>query len=147
MNSTAHRLAILGALCQTAIPVGVIATILRMESAIGHIDTRTDDMQVVMKQIGEATSGLGAAFDATLWAIGFAMLGLVPFIIALTKFSYRQKWAFWFSCIYGVVLTIFSLLTAPFGIFLMIYALIHKSEFLKNVPLGITVGPNPAEPG
>lgn len=57
---------------------------------------------------------------------------LMLFIFAITRLRYRRKWVFWFSCIYGGCLACLVPLGTPFGLFPLIYALIHRREFVPS---------------
>ncbi len=124
-SRTAHRLALFGAVSQFLVPVAFITSWFRM-SAISNGTTFSDTSEVgqIVGRIESVTSALGKAFDDLLiWCL-IAVVALIPFIIAITRFKYRRRWAFWFCCLYGG-----AMIGTPFGLFLLIYALIHKKEF------------------
>lgn len=131
MNKKAHYLAVFGGISQVLIPISLLISQFRLHSALAGVDLKhTEDAQQVISSMDTMFRQMGSAVDFFLWALGFALLGLVFFIIAITRFSYRRNWAFWFSCIYGACLTVLGPIGIPFGLFLLIYALIHRQEFL-----------------
>jgi hypothetical protein len=67
--------------------------------------------------------------DGIRVGLSVAMAGLLLFIIALTRFQYRRRWAFWFACLYGGFLLFVLPATIPFGIFLLVYAFKKRDEF------------------
>lgn len=133
MNKSAHFIAVAGMASQVLIPAGFGVSLLRLHSAVSEVNlNQTTDVQQITAFIGTATSEMGSAFEPLLWAFGFAMAGLMLFIVAITRFRYRRRWAFWFSCIYGACLPCLFPLGLPFGLFLLIYALIHRHEFVST---------------
>lgn len=135
MNRIAHFLALFGAASQTLIPISFVVSQFRLDAAVSGMDlSRPSDVQHVMSSFNTTISQMGSAFDFLLWSFGFAMLALVLFIVGITRLRYRRKWAFWFACIYGGCLACFVPLGTPFGLFLLIYALIHRQEFLPSAP-------------
>ncbi|MCX6854586.1 MAG: hypothetical protein NTV80_06735 [Verrucomicrobia bacterium] len=133
MNKNAHYLAALGATSQILIPIGFLVSQLRLQSAVSGMNlSNTADVEKLSSQINIVTSQMGASHDSYLWAIGFAMLTLIPFIFAITRLRYRRKWAFWFSCIYGACLMCLFPIGTPFGLFLLIYALLHRQQFMVS---------------
>ncbi len=133
MKTNAHYLAVTGAVSQVLIPIGLVVSQLRLHSAVSGMDFKESvDVQQVISSLQTTTSQMGRAFDFSIWAFGFAMLALVLFIVAITRLRYRCKWAFWFSCIYGGCLTCLAPIGTPFGLLLLIYALIHRQEFVLS---------------
>jgi len=98
MNKNGHYLAVFGAASQVLIPIGFVVSQLRLHSAVSGMDfNHSVDVQQVISGLHTTTSQMGRAFDFFLWALGFAMLTLLLFIIAITRLRYRRNWAFWFS--------------------------------------------------
>lgn len=130
MNKNAHCLAVIGATSQILIPIGFVVSQMRIHSAISGLDlSQPSGIQQAIFSLRTKTGDVGTAFEFFLWAFGFSMLGLVLFIVALTGLKYRRKWAFWFSCIYGVCLTCLFPIGKLFGLFILIYGLIRRQEF------------------
>jgi len=137
MNQSAHFLALSGALSQLLLPAGLVAYQLRIHSTITAVavSQETNDVDQIMATIDSSIGQMGNAFGLVLWCLGLAMAGLIPFLIAITRLRYRRTWAFWFSCIYGGCLIG---LFPPFGLFLLIFALMHRQEFAPTFsPPGI----------
>ena len=133
MNKNGHYLAVFSAASQVLIPVGFVVSQLRLHSAVSGMDfSHSVDFQQAISSFHTTTSQMERTFDFFLWALGFAILTLVLFIVAITRLRYRRNWAFWFSCIYGACLTCLAPLGTPFGLFLLIYALIHRQEFVPS---------------
>jgi hypothetical protein len=63
--------------------------------------------------------------------LGLALVGILLFILAINAGKYRKTWAFWFACIYGGCLLLIFPDGLPFGIFLLVYALSKRNEFLS----------------
>lgn len=99
MKKHSHTLAVIGAASQSTILIGFGLMLWRWSEAISAIDLGSDDQQRVMASIGKVTEQMSHAADLVLWAFGIAMLGLGLFVVAITKFNYRRKWAFWFACL------------------------------------------------
>jgi hypothetical protein len=135
MNRIAHSFAVFGAASQVLIPISFVVSQTRLDAALSGMDlSQPSDAQHVMSSVNTTISQMGSAFDFLLWVFGFAMLALVLFIGGITRLRYRRKWAFWFSCIYGGCLACIVPFGTPFGLFLLIYALIHRQEFLPSAP-------------
>ena len=97
MNRTAHFLAL-----QFLIPITLWMSIADLNSAVASLDlSQHDRVDRVMTSVGNVTGKMGTAVEPILWGGGLAIVGLVVFAIAITRFRYRRPWAFWFSCIYG----------------------------------------------
>jgi hypothetical protein len=133
MNKNAHYLAALGATSQILIPIGFLVLLWRLQSAVSGMNfSRTTDDEKLISHINVMTIQMGASHDSFIWAIGIAMLTLISFIFAITRLRYRRKWAFWFSCIYGACLMCLFPIGTPFGLFLLIYALLHRQQFMVS---------------
>lgn len=133
MKTNAHYLAIFGASSQVLVPIGFAVSLLHLQSAAsGQEWSQFDDLQHVISSFNTTTNQMASAFDFFLWAFGFAMLALVFFFVAIIRLRYRRQWVFWFSCIYGACLTCLAPLGTPFGLFLLIYALMHRQEFVPS---------------
>lgn len=81
--------------------------------------------------VSRLSDSIGVVLIST--AIGFiiGIIGLVLLIVSLTGCRYRAEWFFWSLVIYGVLaLTAFPVGTA-FGIFVLVYCLTKRHEFLR----------------
>ena len=130
MNRTAHFLAVTGVALQLLIPITLWMSIADMNSAVASLDlSQHDRVDRVMTSVGNVTGKMGTAVEPILWGGGLAIIGLVVFAIAITRFRYRRPWAFWFSCIYGGCMALVFPTGTPFGLFLLIFALTRRTEF------------------
>jgi len=131
MKRHAHLLALFGAFSQLLIPAGLLRYWMLLDSAMMRIDlSDTRDTKRMMDSIGQVMNSTRTSVDSFVWAFLLAMIGLVPFIYAMTRLQYRRPWAFWFACIYGGLLTFSPPVGTVFGLILLIYALSHRHEFV-----------------
>lgn len=132
-KSPASTLALVGAVLHVAIPVGFVVTIWRLGNAISGMEfADTEDVSVVMASLQGVTGGMGRAFDSVLIGMAIALVGAMLFTVALTRYRFRRPWAFWFACVGGCVFTLLIPFWLPVWVFLLIYALMHRREFLPG---------------
>ena len=130
-KGSGHFSAVTGATLQVAIPAGVVGAQLRISSAQAKLSfDRLDDVGKVMKTLNVSIGEMHTAFEPVLWGIGVAFIGIIMFVVAITRLRYRREWAFWFACVYGGCLILLFPVGTPFGVFLLIYALTRRQEFL-----------------
>jgi hypothetical protein len=122
-------LAKIGAFLQPAQVIGFMLSWFSMREAMSLGAAAVPEGGVVIKDV---TADASHAFDYFLFGIGIAVVGLIFVIIAATWFRYRASWFFWFMCIYGGAMIMSYM--APFGLFLVIYALMKKREFPLDPP-------------
>jgi lipid-A-disaccharide synthase-like uncharacterized protein len=137
MNSAPSKagkvLAQVGVASQASWVIGVIGTALAMMSAFKTLgSTGAGDVSNLSAAIGEALVSTAAG-------ITVASVGLILVIISVTACRNRAPWLFWFCTIYGGLIT---LLLNPFGLFLLVYALVKRQEFLN--PAGAEPRPSHA---
>lgn len=145
MKKHAHSCALFGAVSQLLIPIGLVVSMFRLQAAASGLRlAQATELRQITSSLSSATTQMAEAFDYHLATLGLAMVGLVFFIIAITRFKYRRPWAFWFSCVHGALLICLFPLGLPLGLFLLIYALIHRQEFLSNSHLPNAPGSLPA---
>jgi len=130
-KSPAAILAPLGAVLHLAIPAGFVLTIRDLGNAVNGMDfTGKEDVSAVMISLDGVTSGMGRAFNSTLFGLAIALIGATLFTVALARYRFRQPWAFWFACVGGCVFTLLVPFWLPVWVFLLIYALMHRREFV-----------------
>jgi hypothetical protein len=130
MNKSAHSRAILGACLQMALPAGIMSQKLMMSAWRMEISKpyNVDEIVSTIRRLDETTYGF-------VWAgLVVSLIGFILFTQAITAQRYRRSWAFWFACVYGSLMTVTFPFVTPFGVFLLVYALIHRKEFLREQP-------------
>jgi hypothetical protein len=135
MQTSKHApaLAHIGAWSQLLLLVGGGATILRIQGAPQLVDlTDPAVVEKVTASIGQMTTHLGRAFDPFLLSFGLSMVLLTLFFVAVMKLGYRRPWAFYFSLVYGVVLFSLVPIGVPFGLLLIVFALVNHRSFLAQ---------------
>ena len=130
-------LACIGVALQVAPFLWVIAyfiTIYRLLRLMGspHPDDFMRPSQWIHATNSELNSILGGGLAMILSGAFLGLFGLILLIIALVWLRYRAEWFFWFSIIYGVLLLLGFPFGTPFGIFLLVYALTKRNEFLDR---------------
>ncbi len=132
MKNLTHVLALIGAGSQALLPIGVVYA-WRMLTLTPHVDLDSTDMDKTLAGVKTMIQQLQETSDKAvvmlLGFFGFALLGLVLFGVALAFLRYRRAWAFWFACLYGSLLLLLFPVGTLFGVFLLVYALAHRSEF------------------
>jgi hypothetical protein len=101
------------------------------------------DTEVIISQVNETTQKLSYGAEIVSVASLVAIGGLIAFTIALMRFQYRRRWAFWFSILHGGVLLFLVPIGTLFGIFLLVYAVSHHREFRGKIPVAVLC-PEPA---
>ncbi|MCB1225016.1 MAG: hypothetical protein KDK99_04320 [Verrucomicrobiales bacterium] len=140
MKKTAPYLAVFGAASQTLIPIGIVVLQMKFQAAVAKIDlSGASDPKHVISITNATISQMRSASDFLFWIFGCALVALTLFIVSITRLRYRRKWAFWFACIYGGCLTCIVPLGTPFGLFLLVYALIHRQEFVPSASVPTTL--------
>ena len=124
------RFAVIGIVLQLApcIPVlAYFAVILALfRQASGTLDPAQGNAL-----LGRAEAQVIGVLVLTAACLLASLVGLVLFVVALTKLRYRAEWFFWFLVIYSVILLgAFPIGTAA-AIFFWIYCLTRRQEFLK----------------
>ena len=114
-------LAWIGVGLQTGWPVGVAGTIVGMVSAFAGLGASG------VGDPSKLSAAIGEVLVSTFTDILVASVGLIPLIVSVTFYRYRVRWRFWFCTIHGGFLT---LLANPLGLFLLIFALVKRCEFL-----------------
>ena len=126
-NHYGKTFAILGTAFQVA-PVSwfLIYLSLLVKGFFRFIKNPTPDFGQVFSIYTNALLAVSICF-----AIG--ILGLILLLIALLKHRYRAEWFFWFLVLYGFMLFgIFPILGIIVGLFLIIYCLTNRREFLNR---------------
>lgn len=113
-------LAKIGAWMQAAQLVGVIGTSAGMIQAFNELGTHG------VADSGKLSAAISWALHWGMISTCIAVIGLVLVVIAATVYRYRAPWFFWFLCLYGTLILAHLL---PFGLFCLIYALMHRHEF------------------
>lgn len=137
----AHFLAVAGAGSQILILVVWVISQWRLRSVVSAMNLeKAGEVPQVAASLQTVTAQMGRELDVWLGAVGLALLGWMLFIYAITRLKYRRLWAFWFACIYGACLICVVPLGTPFGLFLVIFAWIHRQEFISSAaPRSISV--------
>jgi hypothetical protein len=113
----------LGAWLQLAQVIGFAGTVNGMRKAFSTLKTSgAGDPEKLSGAIGEVLM-------AAAGGIAVSLVGVFLVIIAITVCRYRAVWMFWFLCLYGGLMT--PTYFFPFGLFLLIYGLVKKDEFLR----------------
>jgi len=139
MNKRAHWLALLGAYAQLLPVIGLVLMKLRTEDAMKRFRPNGSTDEIV-SAIDGVSSEIAGAQDGFLISFGIALVGVLIFIVAISLLRYRRPWAFWFSCLYGPTLLLLTPLAFPLGLFLLIYALLHREEFRSGDVHGPATG-------
>ena len=135
MKTLPSALAVIGAMLQLALPIGLVSSQVLLHRSVSRFDlSHLDDVGSVSSAIRATTASMGTAMDHFWIGFGIALLGLGLFIIALTRLRFRHRWAFWFASVYGGFLVFVFPIGTPFGLFLLIYSLIHRVEFGVRPP-------------
>ena len=130
MNHSGCFLAITGAVLQLPAPLSLLIGQLRFNGAFSAAKmNQMQEVSEVESALNEFTRLMASQIDLILWTIGVAILGLVAFSVAVTKYKYRGKWAYWFGCIYGCCFPLVFIWGTPLGLFLVIYSLRHRQEY------------------
>lgn len=79
----------------------------------------------------QLSENIGEVLIATAIGLGFSLVGLVLIGIALFASRYRAPWFFWFLVIYGGLLLFNFPVGTVFGIFILVYCLTNKTQFLS----------------
>ena len=87
-----------------------------------------------MKPFNQISSIYMDSLLLAVFGLVIGIVGLILLIIALVKYRYRAEWFFWFLVVYGGVL-----IATPFGIFFVVYCLVHRREFVSFQPLRVEV--------
>ncbi|MFN7560943.1 MAG: hypothetical protein ACK5TH_04125 [Prosthecobacter sp.] len=134
MAKPAKTIAVIGAALQLAWVVGLLLTLGQLNRATAEFDlSQATNNNEVAAMLSRATATMGSAFDASLLGLGVSILGVGIFGYALTRLRFRERWAFWFATIHGSLLVCLFPLGTPFGLFLLIQALSHRTEFGQSI--------------
>ena len=137
-NSKGKTYAVLGTCFQLTPVIWVFAyliAIARLLKLVTHIKSNPSmALEDVMKPFNKMSSIYMDSFLLAFFGLALGVIGLVFLVIALVKFRYRAEWFFWFLMIYGSLL-----IATPFGIFFVVYCLVHRREFVSFQPLKMEV--------
>ena len=131
-STTGRFLAIAGAICQIGPIVGLAGTMLGMKQAFDSLGTsNVGGVSPLSGGVSGLSDSIGVVLISTAIGLIVGIIGLILLIVSLTGCRYRAEWFFWFLVIYGVLaLTGFPVGTV-FGVFVLVYCLTKRHEFLR----------------
>lgn len=138
MAKAAKIIALIGGVLQLAWLPGLLLTLIQLDRTTSQFDSsKVTNNNEVISMLSKATEAMGSSFDAYLLGLGLSLVGVVFFGYALTRLHFRQEWAFWLAAIHGSLLVFVFPFGTPFGLFLLIYALSHRTEFGRRPDLAV----------
>lgn len=141
MNQKGKNLAIWGVALQLGTVVGLLGTIIGMVRAFGRL------AQNQTTQPAALANDMGIVLYVTAVGSVVALVGIILILVALFGARYRAPWfltALW-------VLSILWLLSSPpigaiLGIVVIVYLVIHRSEFTEQGPDALPASTHPPAP-
>jgi hypothetical protein len=123
MKSAGKKLAICGVILQLGIFIGPAITAAVMLRTFFEIH------QSGTAESGKLAADMGFVLDVTVIGLAVALIGMILALIALFWQKYRARWFYRALLVFSVLWLFCVPLGTIFGLFLIIYLIMHRHEF------------------